>query len=152
MLRPYKDNFSRCRLFLCHESLACPGVTNQQSLFTTKRNLQRLPLYRGAAPLARRWAHAARSGTPWPRTRCAAGGNKQCSFSATRGAFASSRGKRDPHGRIADNGGAAGNHHRRSVVQAGGGNAKTFSRSPGVAASNDGNRRPLQFKTRTGET
>jgi len=37
------------------------------------------------------------------------------------------------------------------LVQASGRNAKTFFRSSGVAASNAGNRRPLQFTTRAGE-
>src|SRR5216684_7524272 len=37
------------------------------------------------------------------------------------------------------------------MVQACSRNAKTFSRSPGVAASNAGNRRPLQLETRTGK-
>src|SRR5256885_643348 len=55
----------------------------------------------------------------------------------------------DAHVRIAASGGAAENHHRRSVVQDGGRNAKTFSRSPRVTASNAGNRRPLQLATRT---
>src|SRR6267154_827497 len=38
------------------------------------------------------------------------------------------------------------------MVQACSRNAKIFSRSSGVAASNAGNRRPLQLETRTGKT
>src|SRR6266566_1818952 len=127
-------------------------VTTYQSLFTTQGNFRRSPVHRGAAPLAGRRALAARSGTPRPRTACATGSNKQRAFSQARRAFASPRSERDSHGRIADDGSAAGNHHRRSVVQAGGRNAKTFSRSSGMAASNGGNCRPLQLATRTGET
>src|SRR5229473_5952161 len=152
MLRHYKDNSSRGRLPRTksrgHES----QVTSQFSFFTTKRNFRRPPLHRSAAPLPGRRTRIARSGTPRPRTGRAAGGNKQRAFSPARRASASPRGERDPHRRIADNGGSAGNHHRRSMVQASGRNAKTFPRSSGVAASNDGNRRPLQFATRTGET
>src|SRR5216683_4580951 len=152
MLRHYKDNSSRGRLPRTksrgHES----QVTSQFSFFTTKRNFRRPLVYRCAAPLPGRRARIARSGTPRPRTGRAAGGNKQRAFSPARRASASPRGERDPHRRIADNGGSAGNHHRRSMVQAGGRNAKTFPRSSGVAASNDGNRRPLQLAPRVGKT
>src|SRR5260370_21677113 len=148
MLRPYKDNFSKCRFFLCHKS----PITSRQSLFSAKRNFRRLLVHRSAALIARRQASIARSGTPRPRTRRATGGDKQCLFSATRGAPASPHSKRDPHGRIADDGGATRNHYRRSMVQARGGNAKTFPRSSGIAASNAGNCRPLQLATRTGKT
>src|ERR1700719_2639224 len=37
------------------------------------------------------------------------------------------------------------------MVQTGGGNAKSFPRSPGMAASNAGDHRALQFKTRIGQ-
>src|SRR2546426_4870711 len=165
MLRHYKDTSNKWQLpwtrnlshklriashkssIICHQS----PITSHQSFFTTKRNFRRPPLHRGAAPLAGRWAHVARSGTHRPRTGSAVGSDKQCSFFATRGASASPRGERDPHRWIANDGSGTGNYHRRSMVQASGRNAKTFSRSSGIAASNGGNRRALQLATRTGQ-
>ncbi len=94
----------------------------------------------------------ARSGTHRPRTGSAAGGDKQCALPPAGGAPASPRGERDPHRRIADDGGATGNYDRRGVVQASGRNAKMFSRSSGIAASYDGNRWPLQLAARIGKT